>query len=72
MEFKTIDWTRPIGGTKFLLAGGAACACSVLVWFGKIDGFIFRDVVLGCVGAYIVGNVAAKWKNTADQTKDKP
>lgn len=51
------NWIQRLGGTKFVLAFGSACACSILVWFHKIDGFIFRDVVLGCVGTYIAGNV---------------
>jgi uncharacterized membrane protein YeaQ/YmgE (transglycosylase-associated protein family) len=56
------DYTQPIGGTKFLLAFCSACASTALVWFGKIDGNIFRDVILGCVGAYIAGNVVARMK----------
>ena len=49
-----------IGGRRFLMAMGAGIACTVLVWFGKIDGNIFRDVVIATVAAYIVGNTWQK------------
>jgi hypothetical protein len=65
------DLTQRIGGTKFLLAICSACACSILVWFGKIDGFIFRDVVISCVGAYIAGNVVARIKGVAGPNEEQ-
>jgi len=49
-----------IGGRRFLMAMGAGISCTVLVWFGKIDGNIFRDVVIATVAAYIVGNTWQK------------
>lgn len=49
-----------IGGRRFLMAMGCGMACTVLVWFGKIDGNIFRDVVIATVGFFIAGNVYQK------------
>ena len=49
-----------IGGRRFLMAMSCGMACTVLVWFGKIDGPIFRDVVIATVAAYIVGNTWQK------------
>lgn len=50
------------GGRRFLMSMGCAVVCTVLVWHGKIDGAIFRDILLGTVAAYIAGNVAQKIK----------
>ena len=49
-----------IGGRRFFMAMGCGIACTVLVWFGKIDGNIFRDVVIATVAVYIAGNVYQK------------
>lgn len=35
---------------------------SVLLWFGKLDSGTYTTVILGTVGAFIVGNVAAQKK----------
>jgi hypothetical protein len=50
----------PIGGRRFLMTMGCGIVCTVLVWFGKIDGNIFRDVVIATVAVYIAGNVIQK------------
>lgn len=49
-----------LGGRRFLLALGAGGITSALVWYGKIDGVIYRDVILGTVGIYIAGNTYQK------------
>ncbi len=45
---------------KFLAMACAGLSASILQWFGKLDmaGSTYSLVVLGTVGAYIVGNVA--------------
>lgn len=53
-------WLASLGGRRFLLSLGAGVVSSVLVWYGKIDGSIYRDVVIGTVGLYIAGNTAQK------------
>lgn len=49
-----------LGGRRYVMTMGCGVACTVLVWFGKIDGAIFRDVIIATVAAYIVGNVYQK------------
>lgn len=47
---------------KFFLSLGCGLVTSMLCYLGKIDGTVYATVVLGTVGAYIAGNVAAKGK----------
>lgn len=54
-----------VGGRRFLMSMGCGIACTALVWFGKIDGNIFRDVVIATVAAYIVGNT---WQKKIEAT----
>lgn len=49
-----------VGGRRFLLAVGCGFVTSLLCWFAKIDATTYRDVILGTVGAYILGNVWQK------------
>jgi len=49
-----------LGGRKFLLCLGCGVVTSVLLWFGKLDGGAYTTIILGTVGAFIVGNVAAQ------------
>ena len=49
-----------VGGRRFLMAMGAGITATVLVWFAKISGDVYQWIVLGTVGAYIVGNTAQK------------
>jgi hypothetical protein len=44
------------GGRRFLMVMGCSIVCTVLVYLGKIDGNIFRDIIIGTVGTFIVGN----------------
>lgn len=53
-----------LGGRRFLLSLGSGIVTTLLVWYGKIDGNIYRDVVLGTVGIYIAGNTFQKVKQT--------
>jgi hypothetical protein len=46
-----------VGGRRFLMTMGCGIACTFLVWNAKIDGNIFRDVVIATVASYIAGNV---------------
>ena len=45
---------------KFLAMACAGLSASLLQWFGKLDpaGSTYALVLMGTVGAYIVGNVA--------------
>lgn len=54
-----------VGGRKFIVAASTGLATCVLVWFGKIADGIFATVILGTVGAFIVGNVTQKIKEGA-------
>ncbi len=51
-----------MGGRRFIMTMGCGMACTVLVWFAKIDGNIFRDIIIATVAAYIVGNTFQKVK----------
>lgn len=53
------------GGRRFLMTMGCGVACTVLVWFAKIDGAIFRDIIIATVAVYIAGNVTQKIKAPA-------
>ena len=52
--------TTSFASRKFILAVATLVAASVLVWFGRIEALLRRDVVIATVGAYITGNVAQK------------
>lgn len=53
------------GGRRFILCLGCSISCTVLLWFGKIPPEIFRDLILGTVAAYIIGNTTQKVKAPA-------
>lgn len=48
------------GSRKFVLAMLTLGACVWSLSEGLIDADVFRTIILGTVGAYIVGNVAQK------------
>lgn len=50
------------GGRRFVLTLGCGVVCTVLVWNAKIDGAVFRDIIIGTVGLYIAGNTYQKVK----------
>jgi hypothetical protein len=56
------DLFGKMGGRKFVLCLGCGIVTTVLLWFGKLDGAAYTTVILGTVGAFIVGNVAAQKK----------
>jgi len=49
---------------KFIAMTAAGLSASMLQWFGKLDpaGSTYALVLMGTVGAYMVGNVAAAKK----------
>jgi hypothetical protein len=49
-----------LGGRRFLLTLGCGVATTVLCWFGKISDQVYATVLIGTVGAYILGNTAQK------------
>lgn len=59
-----------LGGRRFLMTMGCGVACTVLVWFAKIDGPIFRDIVIATVAVYIAGNTAQKIKAKSQEEAD--
>ena len=58
------------GGRRFLMTMGCGIACTVLVWFAKIDGAIFRDIVIATVAVYIAGNTVQKVKAKSQEEAD--
>lgn len=48
------------GGRRFVMTMGCAVVCTWLVWFERISGEVFRDLILGTVAVYVAGNVAQK------------
>lgn len=58
------------GGRRFIMTMGCGIACTVLVWFAKIDGSIFRDIVIATVAVYIAGNTAQKIKAKSQEEAD--
>lgn len=59
-----------LGGRRFLMTMGCGVACTVLVWFAKIDGIIFRDIIVATVAVYIGGNTIQKIKATTKEQAD--
>ena len=55
-----------IGGRRFFMTMGCAVMATGLLWFGKIDPLVFRDIVIATVAAYITGNTIQKVKGHAD------
>lgn len=55
-----MKWLDSVGGRKFALVLLVTLLCTVLVWFGKIDGNAFQLIMLGIVGVYVAGNVIQK------------
>jgi hypothetical protein len=60
------DVLTAVGGRRFVMTMGCGVACTALVWFTKIDGTIFRDIIIATVAVYIGGNTLQKIKGTAD------
>jgi len=56
---ETID---EFGGRRFLLSFASLWVCSALLMGNYIDPTTYRDIVLGTVGAYILGNTWQKIK----------
>lgn len=54
------------GGRRFVMTMGCGVVCTILVWFAKIDGSIFRDVIIATVAVYIGGNTYQKVKGATD------
>lgn len=48
------------GSRKFILAFVTLIVSTGLLYLGSIDAEVWKAVVLGTVGVYIVGNVAQK------------
>ena len=61
MKIRYEDW----GGRRWLLTLTVLVNSTVVLWFGKIDASVWRDVMIGIVAVYIAGNTAQKIKGTA-------
>lgn len=59
-----------LGGRRFVMTMGCGVACTALVWFAKIDGAIFRDIIIATVAVYIAGNTMQKIKGVAQPESD--
>lgn len=55
-----------VGGRRFLMVMGCSVVNTVLVWYAKIDGAVYRDILAFTVGAYIAGNTWQKVKGGSD------
>ena len=51
-----------IGGRRFLMTMGCAVINTALVWYGKISGEVYRDIIIATVAVYVAGNVTQKIK----------
>jgi hypothetical protein len=60
------DKLAAVGGRRFVMTMGCGVACTTLVWFAKIDGSIFRDIIIATVAVYIGGNTIQKIKGAPD------
>ncbi len=49
-----------IGGRRFFLVCTTQASVTVMRWFDKLDNATFRDLILGVVAAYVIGNVAQR------------
>jgi hypothetical protein len=54
-----------LGGRRWLLTLAVLVTSTAVLWFGKIDAAVWRDVMIGIVGIYVAGNTAQKIKGTA-------
>lgn len=63
---------QSFGGRRFLLTLGCGMATSFLQYMGKLDpaGSTFQLVILGTVGAYILGNTYQKVKGSPAANPD--
>lgn len=55
-----------LGGRRFLLSFASLWVASSLLMGGWIGESIYRDIVLGTVGAYILGNTWQKLKGPTE------
>lgn len=65
MSTKMLPIFNWFGGRRLSMCLGSAFICTALIWFGKIDGNIYRDLILGTVGLYIAGNTAEAIKGAS-------
>lgn len=56
------QWLTTFGGRRFVMTIGCGAVCTVLLWFGKIDGPVFRDIIIATVAVFIAGNTYQKTK----------
>ena len=50
----------PLLSRKFLLASATLAAATAMLYLGELPALLWRDVVLGTVGAYLAANVVQK------------
>lgn len=64
-----MDIIGKMGGRKFLLCVGCGAVTSLLLWFGKLESGSYTAIILGTVGAFIAGNVAAQKMGGPDEQR---
>jgi hypothetical protein len=57
-EETLMKWHEAVGGRKFTLAVLASLQTAALTAFDMIDGGVYQAVMIGTVGAFILGNAA--------------
>lgn len=66
---KLFTW---LGGRRLSLCIGCAAICTGLLCFDHIDQYVYRDIILGTVAAYIAGNTAQAIKDAKTPGADNP
>jgi hypothetical protein len=57
-----------VGGRRFVLTVGSGLVNTILLWFGKLDTMVFRDLILGTVGVYLTSATIQKWRERKEPT----
>lgn len=64
------------GTRKYTFAWGVFIGCLIALFFGKLEGRFFADVILYIGGAYMIGNVgehfSKAWQKRSEKTLNPP
>lgn len=73
MSRKAADWRVALGGRRFLITVGAGIVNAALLMLGYVDMFVYRDLTIATVAAYIAADTYHKVRThalTADASPD--